>query len=348
MRTTSRPSSRGWRPKLWRSWLLSNGRHSATTGATTGSRLSTSEKSIESLSRQATKIFKPLAVHALREHLNNEEDAAFQQAISLEGGEAETAFYCVYKLFRSAEHCQISQEGHFAVNRCLRKLIGEIEDFWHDRQYVPPGWEEALGAALEKAGSRSPFHSSDMAVEAALPCADQEQRVTPAGGPSPLRPKPDRTAAQWRDFGLFLVSDDAVEITIGSKTSIKNFHELGFVDRRKKSTSAPNQAWVMLRILAWHRGTIEDAENGGQAWPKVEKRIQEIRRVLRRLTGIQTDPLPYISGTGYQAQFRIGCAPAYHSDKQPDHPCFDAQVREAYLSEVGRRPAHGAYKPEQK
>jgi hypothetical protein len=62
-----------------------------------------------------------------------------------------------------------------------------------------------------------------------------------------------------------------------------------------------------LLELAEAGGIFQDAKKAGAPWPKVEKRIQEIRQKLRSHFGISADPLPYVKGTGYRALFKIGC-----------------------------------------
>jgi hypothetical protein len=53
-------------------------------------------------------------------------------------------------------------------------------------------------------------------------------------------------------------------------------------------------------------------------WTKVEKRIEEIRRIFRRHFELADDPLPFREKTkrnsddfGYRAEFRIRCGPSY-------------------------------------
>jgi hypothetical protein len=68
-----------------------------------------------------------------------------------------------------------------------------------------------------------------------------------------------------------------------------------------------------LRALAEEGGTIRDSAKTGQAWPKIEKRIQDIRKVLREQFGIAGDPLPYVQSVGYRARFKVACGPSYNS-----------------------------------
>ena len=65
--------------------------------------------------------------------------------------------------------------------------------------------------------------------------------------------------------------------------------------------------------MAQQNGMIRDGAKAGATWLKVEKRIQEIRKVLRKHFSITSDPVPFVKGTGYQACFKIGCGPSFHT-----------------------------------
>jgi hypothetical protein len=108
----------------------------------------------------------------------------------------------------------------------------------------------------------------------------------------------------WVGIEIHFLSDERVQIRNGATTQTLNYEEFGFADSRN---GRPNQAWVLLRTLAEKRGIIQNAAAAGQVWVKVEKRIQEIRRVLRAHFGISADPIPFVEGTGYRANFKIGC-----------------------------------------
>jgi hypothetical protein len=89
-----------------------------------------------------------------------------------------------------------------------------------------------------------------------------------------------------------------------------NFTEFGFADGR---TQNPNKAWKLLRAMAEERGIIRDGKAVGEEWSKVEKRIQEIRRVLREYFGLPDDPVPFVEGTGYQSLFKISCTRSFNT-----------------------------------
>jgi hypothetical protein len=115
-------------------------------------------------------------------------------------------------------------------------------------------------------------------------------------------------AATWDTIEISFLSDERVQIRNGANSETRNYGEFGFKDGR---SGKPNRAWSILRVLAEKRGVIRDAVKTDRTWPKVEKRIQEIRKVLREHFHISADPIPFIEGTGYQARFKISCGPSY-------------------------------------
>jgi hypothetical protein len=116
--------------------------------------------------------------------------------------------------------------------------------------------------------------------------------------------------ANWDGVEIQFLSDERVQVRRGTTTQTFNYAEFGFEDSRN---GKPNRAWLVLRILAELRGVIRQAAEAGQDWPKVEKRIREIRRVLRARFDISSDPIPFIEGTGYRATFKISCRPSYEA-----------------------------------
>jgi len=117
-------------------------------------------------------------------------------------------------------------------------------------------------------------------------------------------------AATWDAIQISFLSDERVQIRNGANSETRNYFEFGFADGRSKKA---NQAWETLRVLAEEGGTIRDGAKISRTWPKVEKRMQEVRKVLRKHFGISADPIPFVKGTGYQARFRIGCGPSFHT-----------------------------------
>jgi len=138
--------------------------------------------------------------------------------------------------------------------------------------------------------------------ESAEFCEDRAARVS-ADRPS----HPAHTVSRWDEVEIRFLSDERVQITTVGATETRNFAEFGFADGR---SGKPNLAWITLKSLAVGDGVFQQP-NTGQGWPKVEKRMQEIRSRLREYFNLDDDPLPYVERVGYRARFRIHCAPSF-------------------------------------
>ncbi len=114
----------------------------------------------------------------------------------------------------------------------------------------------------------------------------------------------------WEQIEVTFLSDERVQIRNGKSIETRNYAEFGFQDGRSQN---PNRAWETLRRLAELRGIIRDGTQARLPWPKLEKRVQEIRTVFRKHFGISSDPIPFVEHTGYQARFKICCGPSYRT-----------------------------------
>jgi hypothetical protein len=114
----------------------------------------------------------------------------------------------------------------------------------------------------------------------------------------------------WEDFEICFLSDERLRITAPGKMETLNYAEFGFADSRD---GKPNNAWKMLLIFAQSEGLIRRDKTAPLDWPKAEKRMQEIRAILKNRFGISEDPLHLIKGVGFRARFQITLAPAYDS-----------------------------------
>ena len=115
-------------------------------------------------------------------------------------------------------------------------------------------------------------------------------------------------AATWDAIDISFLSEERVQIRNGATTETRNYTEFGFEDGR---SGKPNLAWKTLLALAAERGILQNAAKTGQKWLEVERRIQEIRKVLREHFQISSDPIPFVEGTGYRALFKISCRPSF-------------------------------------
>jgi hypothetical protein len=139
---------------------------------------------------------------------------------------------------------------------------------------------------------------------------------TPEGSPmGAAEPKPQ--AHKWEDIEISFLSDERVQITMGTETETRNYAEMGFAS---KKNGTPVLAWNTLRTMAQAGGVIRVASGSSMKWGEVEKRMQEIRNVLRHRFGLTDDPLWYTKKTrrnpeefGYRTKFKLGCSPSYES-----------------------------------
>jgi hypothetical protein len=120
----------------------------------------------------------------------------------------------------------------------------------------------------------------------------------------------DPPAVSWGDIEISFLSDERVQIKRAKQTETRNYGEMGFEDGRN---GKPRQAWLVLRTLAESNGIIRHAAKAGEDWKRVEKRIQDIRKILRTHFGIPTDPVPFVEGIGYRARFVINCSSSFHT-----------------------------------
>jgi hypothetical protein len=118
----------------------------------------------------------------------------------------------------------------------------------------------------------------------------------------PQGPRTTLKVTNWEHIEISFLSDERVQIRSGQHTETCNYAEFGFSDGRNER---PRQAWTVLRVMAESNGIVRNAQKTGGDWPRVEKRIQEIRKLLQEYFGLSGDPLPFAEGAGYRAKFQI-------------------------------------------
>jgi hypothetical protein len=201
------------------------------------------------------------------------------------------------------------------------KLIGSVRELSRTRRFSPgyvfvqnPSQEAQCPDCTlqDPPPPQPPAQIRLSALEPVLPPLSpaQEGPVAEAqgvrGADIPTQPS-GAEAATWDTIEISFLSDERVQIRNGANSETLNYAEFGFEDGR---SGKPNRAWEALRVLAARRGIIGDAAAVGK-WPKFEKRVQEIRKVLRKHFLISADPIPFVEGTGYQALFKISCRPSF-------------------------------------
>jgi hypothetical protein len=164
----------------------------------------------------------------------------------------------------------------------------KIYDTWWDKLHLGPGiweavpdprlqWLEARAARI--VGRLSPKNPPPPPSTPVHPLVQPEELLPPrAFEADPKTNLPSTKAATWDAIEISFLSEERVQIRHGAATETLNYAEFGFQDGRN---GKPNRAWEAFRVLAAERGIIRDAAKTGGKWPDVEKRIQEIRKVLR-------------------------------------------------------------------
>ena len=93
----------------------------------------------------------------------------------------------------------------------------------------------------------------------------------------------------------------------GTVRAPQNYAEVGFGDGRH---GRPKAAWETLRALAESGGVVASTRTAAD-WPRLEKRIQELRRVLQAVFKVPEDPIPYRDGA-YRTRFTIRVGSSYN------------------------------------
>jgi hypothetical protein len=102
-----------------------------------------------------------------------------------------------------------------------------------------------------------------------------------------VKPK-NSEAKNWDSIEILFLSDHRVQICVnGKRMEVLTYAEFGFEDGRSEN---PNKQWDLLRTLAEEQGAIREGKTVGEPWPKIEKRIQEMRKTLREYFGLAGAP----------------------------------------------------------
>jgi hypothetical protein len=203
-------------------------------------------------------------------------------------------------------------DGSVETRTRLEGITGTIERIFETSadfclelgSHAPP---DATDEAQPNAGVMAPNASVESVAQLKTTAETPERSLI--GGAKPQ-------AHKWEDIEISFLSDERVQITMGAQSETRNYAEMGFAS---KQNGTPVLAWTTLRTMAQAGGVIKIAADSGM-WAVVEKRMQEIRKVLRRQFGLTDDPLPHIKKTrrnpeefGYRTRFKLACRPSYKS-----------------------------------
>lgn len=171
---------------------------------------------------------------------------------------------------------------------------------------------EALSPSTESETRQSPKPAEPAQAKVPEPSAGETSAAPPALASEatdsvPSESTPVQNPKSWQEIEITFLSDHRVEICLGSNRENYNYGDLSFQDRR---SGKENRAWITLREIARHNGTIPRPTATGRDRAMFQKRIEEIRRKLRTHFGILADPIP-LNGSTYQASFKISCGASF-------------------------------------
>jgi hypothetical protein len=164
-------------------------------------------------------------------------------------------------------------------------------------------WRQAE-SLLESATKAGPMENSD-GVSRELPETTEAAEIEARHSATIQREPQTPSLSKWDLLQVLFVSDQRLQFFIDDQPwSTYNYADLGFADGRSRKGNKPKAAWETLKLLAQCGGRISNASSTRMDWPKIEKRIEEIREMFRTKFAIQGDPIPYVRGTGYVARSR--------------------------------------------
>ncbi|MDD2890956.1 MAG: tetratricopeptide repeat protein [bacterium] len=111
---------------------------------------------------------------------------------------------------------------------------------------------------------------------------------------------------KWDDVTIQFISDAEIKITVKKTHKNFNFAEIGFKDARKGDV--PDSQWKVLQYLARQKGEIswKSETESLKDFPKFPKRIETIRKRLKAIMGINSDPFyDYKKVKSYKSKFKI-------------------------------------------
>lgn len=172
-------------------------------------------------------------------------------------------------------------------------------------------WKETwLDTRLTSFGIRDTRNQEpDADVESTKPVPEAGEAKRP-----PPRPEVSASALaeqrlpklnSFTELEIRFTSDERVQLFWNGHQETRNFIELGFEDERAKEK--PVQAWHTLRELAQSQGVLR--RSMGRQATRLEKRIGEIRRRLRKFFQTKDDPFEFNRRERfYKARFRATSA----------------------------------------
>src|SRR5438309_4772261 len=144
--------------------------------------------------------------------------------------------------------------------------------------------------------------------KSAVPRREAPDEGTSGREPSISAVRDDPLPRSWDEVEIRFVSDFTFQAVVNGRVRApQNYTEVGLGDGRH---GRPKAAWETLRALAESGGVVASTRTAAD-WPRLEKRIQELRRVLQAVFQVADDPIPYRDGA-YRTRFTIRLGRSYN------------------------------------
>ena len=172
----------------------------------------------------------------------------------------------------------------------LRRAWGRWESFRDDMDpaiFESDGWRD---------------HKSELATVAEGLVGTDAARLQQGDGASPPSEpvgsvesvEPGVENLTWGSMRFRFIDEHTVQVTIGDRLQPpQGYEKMGFADGRTKN---PKLAWKALLELAKLGGTISTVPkfcDWARDWKSLEKRMEELRKTLRKHFKVDADPLPF-------------------------------------------------------
>lgn len=206
-----------------------------------------------------------------------------------------------------AEAIEILEEFADGIYPSLARMFHGVSAKW---EYPLPLYDGQGARFWFRTGMLKEVHTSEAWQRFLndVPSASADRASEP-----PVAGRPPLVPVLWSEVTIEFTSDHQVQASFGElKGLVLNYAEFGFEDRRSEK---PTQAWSALRLLAEGNGSLAVPQIRDRR-VKLEKRVQEIRRLVRKFMdgqGLEPDsgdPI-VLKGGCYTALFTLRCRSSY-------------------------------------
>ena len=114
----------------------------------------------------------------------------------------------------------------------------------------------------------------------------------------------DVKGLEWKNILLEIVSNSELKVKVKDRKARRfTYSQLGLNDSRKGDM--PNRIWKFIETFAKQNGHIPYDDLKFRSREKDEKRVSELRKLLKQWTSLNSNPITFSKKNGYQSEFKI-------------------------------------------